>query len=72
MPYHRPKRTEVVVRRFDGFSWSTLPTVLRRGRKRPSGSQSRRPPRVKHPSARPFNKAVAVFSVTVKNFNVSV
>ncbi|XP_019933990.2 p53-induced death domain-containing protein 1 [Paralichthys olivaceus] len=31
VPYHRAKRKEVVVRRFDGQSWSTLPTDLRRG-----------------------------------------
>ncbi|KAM6960629.1 p53-induced death domain-containing protein 1 [Aplochiton taeniatus] len=31
VPYHRARRREVVVRRFDGQSWSTLPTVLRRG-----------------------------------------
>uniref|UniRef100_I3KEN2 P53-induced death domain protein 1 n=1 Tax=Oreochromis niloticus TaxID=8128 RepID=I3KEN2_ORENI len=31
VPYHRTKRKEVVVRTFDGQSWSTLPTELRRG-----------------------------------------
>ncbi|TWW75971.1 p53-induced death domain-containing protein 1 [Takifugu flavidus] len=55
VPYHRPKRTEVVVQRFDGFSWSTLPTVLRRGRKHRSGSQSRRPPRLACCTVRQFS-----------------
>uniref|UniRef100_A0A4W6DYV8 Leucine-rich repeat protein SHOC-2 n=1 Tax=Lates calcarifer TaxID=8187 RepID=A0A4W6DYV8_LATCA len=31
VPYHRAKRREVVMRRFDGQTWSTLPTDLRRG-----------------------------------------
>ncbi|KAG7523252.1 p53-induced death domain-containing protein 1-like [Solea senegalensis] len=31
VPYHRTKRKEVVVRKFDGHSWITLPTNLRRG-----------------------------------------
>lgn len=66
VPYHRPKRTEVVVQRFDGLSWSTLPTVLRRGNKHLG-----RPPRVKYPSARPYITSV-VFFLTVKNVNVSV
>lgn len=72
MPYHRPKRSEVVVQKFDGLSWSTMPTVLRRGTKHRSSSRSCRPPRVKYPSARLFNKAVAVFPLTGKVFNVSV
>lgn len=66
VPYHRPKRTEVVVQKFDGQSWSTLPTVLRRGSKHRG-----RPPRVKHPRAKSFI-TLTVFSLTVKNFNISV
>uniref|UniRef100_A0A1A8C7B4 p53-induced death domain protein n=4 Tax=Nothobranchius TaxID=28779 RepID=A0A1A8C7B4_NOTKA len=31
VPYHRTKRGEVVLRSYDGRSWSTLPTNLRRG-----------------------------------------
>ncbi|CAL8261658.1 unnamed protein product [Merluccius merluccius] len=31
VPYHRKRRREVVVRRFDGERWSTLPTEVRRG-----------------------------------------
>ncbi|KAM3869956.1 LOW QUALITY PROTEIN: p53-induced death domain-containing protein 1 [Diretmus argenteus] len=31
VPYHHTRRGEVVVRKFDGQSWSTLSTVLRRG-----------------------------------------
>lgn len=72
MSYHRPKKTEVVVvQKFDGLSWSTLPTVLRRGSKHRSGCHRGRPPRVRYPSTRPYI-TLAVFSLTVKNFNVSV
>ncbi|KAM3610111.1 uncharacterized protein V6R79_025538 [Siganus canaliculatus] len=31
VPYHRRKKREVVVQKFDGQSWSILPTVLKRG-----------------------------------------
>lgn len=31
VPYHRSRRRQVVVRRFDGQSWNTLDTSLRRG-----------------------------------------
>ncbi|KAJ8249155.1 hypothetical protein GJAV_G00231770 [Gymnothorax javanicus] len=42
VPYHRSRRGEVVVRRFDGQSWSTLPTMTRRGsRVRPRGRPAR-------------------------------
>ncbi|XP_029290753.1 p53-induced death domain-containing protein 1 [Cottoperca gobio] len=45
VPYHRTKRRQVVVQRFDGQSWSTLPTFLRRGSERhsshPGGSLAR-------------------------------
>lgn len=48
LPYHRTKRREVVVRRFDGQSWSTLPTDLRRGSESHSSHPGGRPARVKH------------------------
>lgn len=45
VPYRRTKRGEVVLRRFDGQSWSTLPTNLRRGSEnhscRPGGHPAR-------------------------------
>lgn len=47
MPYHRTKRREVVVRKFDGQSWSTLSTVLRRGSESHSSHPGGRPARVK-------------------------
>ncbi|XP_072291276.1 p53-induced death domain-containing protein 1 isoform X2 [Eucyclogobius newberryi] len=31
VPYHRSRRKEIVVRKFDGQSWSILTTVLKRG-----------------------------------------
>ncbi|XP_069019639.1 p53-induced death domain-containing protein 1 [Embiotoca jacksoni] len=52
VPYHRPKKREVVVRRFDGQSWSTLPTNLR------SGSDSHS----SHPGGRPARLACCLVS----------
>ncbi|XP_031712483.1 p53-induced death domain-containing protein 1 [Anarrhichthys ocellatus] len=46
VPYHRTKRREVVVQRFDGQSWSTLPTVPRRGSERHSSRPGGRPARL--------------------------
>lgn len=48
VPYHRTKRREVVVQKFDGQSWSTLPTVLRRGSESHSSHPGGRPARVKY------------------------
>lgn len=48
VPYHRTKRREVVVRRFDGQSWSTLPTNLRRGSENHSSHPGGRPAKVNH------------------------
>lgn len=48
MPYHRSKRREVLVQKFDGTSWSILPTVLRRGSEGHSSHPGGRPARVKH------------------------
>ncbi|XP_074532839.1 p53-induced death domain-containing protein 1 [Halichoeres trimaculatus] len=52
VPHHRSKRREVLVQRFDGQSWSTLPTVLRRG----SDSHS------SHPGGRPARLACCTVS----------
>ncbi|XP_077939483.1 p53-induced death domain-containing protein 1 isoform X1 [Gasterosteus aculeatus] len=52
VPYHRAKRREVLVRRFDGQSWSTLPTFLRKGS--PSHSS--------HPGGRPARLACCAVS----------
>uniref|UniRef100_A0A4W6DYK0 P53-induced death domain protein 1 n=1 Tax=Lates calcarifer TaxID=8187 RepID=A0A4W6DYK0_LATCA len=46
VPYHRAKRREVVMRRFDGQTWSTLPTDLRRGSEGHSSHPGGRPARV--------------------------
>ncbi|XP_035521612.1 p53-induced death domain-containing protein 1 [Morone saxatilis] len=46
VPYPRTKRREVVVQRFDGQSWSTLPTVLRRGSEGHSSHPGGRPARL--------------------------
>ncbi|KAG9336333.1 hypothetical protein JZ751_002680 [Albula glossodonta] len=45
LSYHRSRRREVVVRRFDGQSWSTLLTVTRRGSQRHSVRPGGRPAR---------------------------
>lgn len=47
MPYHRKKKKEVVVRRFDGETWSILPTDLRRGSVGHASHPGGRPARVK-------------------------
>ncbi|XP_056273558.1 p53-induced death domain-containing protein 1 [Pseudoliparis swirei] len=46
VPYHRTKRREVVVQRFDGQSSSALPTVLRRGSESHSSHPGGRPARL--------------------------
>ncbi|XP_041652470.1 p53-induced death domain-containing protein 1 [Cheilinus undulatus] len=46
VPYHRPKKREVVMRRFDGQSWSTLTTALRRGSESHSSHPGGRPARL--------------------------
>ncbi|KAG5839856.1 hypothetical protein ANANG_G00209530 [Anguilla anguilla] len=60
VPYHRSRRGEVVVRRFDGQSWSTLPTVTRRGSQRHSVRPGGRPARLACCSVRQFSWFVAV------------
>lgn len=47
VPYHRKKKKEVVVRRFDGETWSILPTDLRRGSVGHASHPGGRPARVK-------------------------
>uniref|UniRef100_A0A1A7WM94 p53-induced death domain protein n=2 Tax=Iconisemion striatum TaxID=60296 RepID=A0A1A7WM94_9TELE len=46
VPYHRAKRGEVVLRSFDGQSWSTLPANLRRGSDVSSSHPGGRPARL--------------------------
>lgn len=46
VPHHRSKRREVLVQKFDGQSWSTLPTVLRRGSESHSSHPGGRPARL--------------------------
>ncbi|XP_022611686.1 p53-induced death domain-containing protein 1 isoform X1 [Seriola dumerili] len=60
VPYHRAKRREVVVRRFDGHSWSTLPTDLRRGSDNHSSHPGGRPARLACCSVRQFSWFMAV------------
>ncbi|XP_049429813.1 p53-induced death domain-containing protein 1 [Epinephelus fuscoguttatus] len=58
--YHRTRRREVVVQRFDGQSWSTLPTVLRRGSESHSSHPGGRPARLACCSVRQFSWFMAV------------
>ncbi|XP_041853815.1 p53-induced death domain-containing protein 1 isoform X2 [Melanotaenia boesemani] len=60
VPYHRTKRGEVVVRRFDGESWSTLPTDLRRGSESHCSHPGGRPARLACCSVRNFSWFMAV------------
>ncbi|XP_031603311.1 p53-induced death domain-containing protein 1 [Oreochromis aureus] len=60
VPYHRTKRKEVVVRTFDGQSWSTLPTELRRGSESHSSRPGGRPARLACCSVNHFSWFMAV------------
>ncbi|MEQ2159771.1 hypothetical protein GOODEAATRI_026702, partial [Goodea atripinnis] len=60
VPYHRAKRGEVVLRTFDGQSWSTLPTELRRGSEEHSCHPGGRPARLACSSVNHFSWFMAV------------
>lgn len=60
VPYHRNGRREVVVRRFDGQSWTTLPTVTKRGSPNNSRHPGGRPVRLACCSVRQFSWFLAV------------
>ncbi|KAK2842361.1 hypothetical protein Q5P01_012561 [Channa striata] len=60
VPYRRTKRREVVIRRFDGNSWSTLPTNLRRGSESHSCHPGGRPARLACCSVSQFSWFMAV------------
>ncbi|KAL2093778.1 hypothetical protein ACEWY4_011090 [Coilia grayii] len=60
VPYRRVRQREVVVRRFDGQQWSTLPTLTRRGSQRHSSQPRGRPARLACCSVREFSWFVAV------------
>ncbi|XP_034735257.1 p53-induced death domain-containing protein 1 isoform X2 [Etheostoma cragini] len=62
VPYHRSKRRQVVVQRFDGHVWSTLPTVLRRGSESHSSHPGGRPARLACCSVSQFSWFIAVSS----------
>ncbi|XP_024137271.1 p53-induced death domain-containing protein 1 [Oryzias melastigma] len=60
VPYHRKKRREVVVRRFDGELWSTLSTDVRRGSKHNCCHPGGHPVRLACCSVRSFSWFMAV------------
>ncbi|KAJ8332373.1 hypothetical protein SKAU_G00425460 [Synaphobranchus kaupii] len=71
VPYHRSRRGEVVVRRFDGQSWSTLPTVTRRGSQRHSVRPGGRPAWLACCSVRQFSWFVAISRLVRDSCSVS-
>ncbi|KAK3558308.1 hypothetical protein QTP86_014693 [Hemibagrus guttatus] len=60
VPYHRTCRGEVMVRRYDGHSWSTLPTQTRRGSHKHSCRPQGRPARLACCTVTHFSWFVAV------------
>ncbi|KAM4733971.1 LOW QUALITY PROTEIN: p53-induced death domain-containing protein 1 [Anableps anableps] len=60
VPYHRTKRGEVVLRTFNGQSWSTLPTDLRKGSEENSCHPGGRPARLACSSVSHFSWFMAV------------
>ncbi|XP_030646005.1 p53-induced death domain-containing protein 1 [Chanos chanos] len=60
VPYHRSRRGEVVVRRYDGQSWTTLSTLTRRGSQRHSSKPGGRSARLACCSVTEFSWFVAV------------
>ncbi|XP_035499642.2 p53-induced death domain-containing protein 1 [Scophthalmus maximus] len=71
VPYHRRKRKEVVVRRFDGQSWSTLPTDLRKGSESHSCHPGGRPARLACCSVSQFSWFMAVSRLVKDTCSVS-
>ncbi|KAL7867685.1 hypothetical protein SRHO_G00090690 [Serrasalmus rhombeus] len=60
VPYHKTRKGEVVVRKYDGQSWSTLPTQTRRGSHRHSSRPRGRPARLACCTVKQFSWFVAV------------
>ncbi|KAL7857675.1 hypothetical protein AOLI_G00177770 [Acnodon oligacanthus] len=60
VPYHKTRKGEVVVRKYDGQSWSTLPTLTRRGSHRHSSRPRGRPARLACCTVKQFSWFVAV------------
>ncbi|KAL6474584.1 hypothetical protein MHYP_G00181450 [Metynnis hypsauchen] len=60
VPYQKTRKGEVVVRKYDGQSWSTLPTLTRRGSHRHSSRPRGRPARLACCTVEQFSWFVAV------------
>lgn len=60
VPYHRSRRKEIVVRKFDGQSWSILTTVLKRGSPNNSCHPDGRPARLACCSVQQFSWFIVV------------
>ncbi|XP_026084966.1 p53-induced death domain-containing protein 1-like [Carassius auratus] len=71
IPYHKTRKGDVEVRRFDGQSWSTLPTLTRRGSEKHSCRPGGRPARLACCSVSQFSWFVAVSRPFLDSCSVS-
>uniref|UniRef100_A0A9J8CNC9 P53-induced death domain protein 1 n=1 Tax=Cyprinus carpio carpio TaxID=630221 RepID=A0A9J8CNC9_CYPCA len=71
IPYHKTQKGDVAVRRFDGRSWSTLPTLTRRGSEKHSCRPGGRPARLACCSVSQFSWFVAVSRPFLDSCSVS-
>ncbi|XP_073677304.1 p53-induced death domain-containing protein 1 [Garra rufa] len=71
IPYHKTRKGDVAVRRFDGKSWSTLPTQTRRGSEKHSCRPRGRPARLACCSVSQFSWFVAISRPFLDSCSVS-
>ncbi|XP_051545470.1 p53-induced death domain-containing protein 1 [Myxocyprinus asiaticus] len=71
IPYRKTRKGNVAVRRFDGQSWTTLPTLTRRGSERHSCRPGGRPARLACCSVSQFSWFVAVSRPFLDSCSVS-
>ncbi|XP_016426271.1 p53-induced death domain-containing protein 1 [Sinocyclocheilus rhinocerous] len=71
IPYHKTRKGDVAVRRFDGRSWSTLSTLTRRGSEKHSCRPGGRPARLACCSVSQFSWFVAISRPFLDSCSVS-
>ncbi|XP_016399034.1 p53-induced death domain-containing protein 1-like [Sinocyclocheilus rhinocerous] len=71
IPYHKARKGDAAVRRFDGRSWTTLPTLTRRGSEKHSCRPGGRPARLACCSVSQFSWFVAVSRPFLDSCSVS-
>ncbi|XP_067235387.1 p53-induced death domain-containing protein 1 isoform X1 [Chanodichthys erythropterus] len=71
IPYRKARKGDVAVRRFDGQSWTTLPTLTRRGSEKHSCRPGGRPARLACCSVSQFSWFVAVSRPFLDSCSVS-